>query len=69
MYKVLVVNVECGAVRAARVTDATSRQLRLSWNRPHHINGILTGYSLTYTGNHAALADTYNFIHQNMIEK
>ena len=41
---------ECGAVRAARVSDATSRQLRLSWNRPLDVNGRLLGYSLTYTG-------------------
>jgi len=44
---------ECGAVRAARVTDARSRQLRLSWNRPDELNGILLGYSLTYTGTYA----------------
>jgi len=37
-------------VRAARVTDATTGQLRLSWNRPFDLNGILLGYSLTYTG-------------------
>jgi len=43
-------SIECGAVRAARVTDASSRQLRLSWNRPYQLSGLLVGYALTYTG-------------------
>ena len=50
MWCLLLTWTECGAVQAARVTDVTSHQLRLSWDRPGHLNGILLGYVLTYTG-------------------
>jgi len=44
---------ECGRVRAARITEASSEQVRLSWNKPHEVNGVLVGYMLTYTGMYA----------------